>query len=113
MENNRPKMPRIERAKQFMPFDALKGLHNALKIKEYENERVMKGGISEEKAKELSKILLDINADSVVQVKYYNDGHYVDIEGIPIVDYGAKFMVINKVKISFDDIFDITIIQNI
>lgn len=110
MENNRPKMPRVERAKQFMPFDALKGLHKALKIKEYENERVIKGGISEEKAKELSKTLMNINADSVVRIKYYIDGHYVDLEGSPVIDYGAKFMTVNKVNISFDDIFDITII---
>ena len=26
-------MPRIERAKQFAPFDTLKGLHEALKLK--------------------------------------------------------------------------------
>ena len=31
-----------DRAKQFAPFDALKGLGDALRIKEYENERVQK-----------------------------------------------------------------------
>ena len=32
------KMPRIERAKQFAPFDALKGLGLALREKEKEHE---------------------------------------------------------------------------
>ena len=38
MENNvnRPKMDRINRAKQFMPFDALKGFREALAKKEQE-----------------------------------------------------------------------------
>ena len=35
---NRPKMDRNERAKQFMPFDAVKGLREALKAKEIEVE---------------------------------------------------------------------------
>ena len=35
---NRPKMDRNERAKQFMPFDAVKGLREALKEKENETE---------------------------------------------------------------------------
>ena len=35
---NRPKMDRNERAKQFMPFDAVKGLREALKAKEAEVE---------------------------------------------------------------------------
>lgn len=34
MENKRPKMDRADRAKQFMPFDALKGFREALAEKE-------------------------------------------------------------------------------
>ena len=36
---NRPKMDRSERAKQFMPFDAVKGLREALAAKEEEIEK--------------------------------------------------------------------------
>lgn len=35
---NRPKMDRNERAKQFMPFDAVKGLRETLRAKEIEVE---------------------------------------------------------------------------
>lgn len=39
---NRPKMDRSERAKQFMPFDAVKGLQEALRAKEQEVEEKQK-----------------------------------------------------------------------
>lgn len=38
MENRNPKMSKEERAKQFMPFDALKGFREALKAKEEEHQ---------------------------------------------------------------------------
>lgn len=36
----RVKMPRSKRSAQFAPFDALKGLQEALKLKEYEHARI-------------------------------------------------------------------------
>lgn len=46
MANNRPKMDRADRAKQFMPFDALKGFREALAEKERSTEE-QKGGCKE------------------------------------------------------------------
>ena len=39
----RTKMPRIKRAAQFAPFDALKGLHDALERKRQEHIKNQKG----------------------------------------------------------------------
>ena len=39
----RTKMPRIKRAAQFAPFDALKGLHDALERKRQEHIAKQKG----------------------------------------------------------------------
>ena len=39
----RTKMPRIKRAAQFAPFDALKGLHDALECKRQEHIAKQKG----------------------------------------------------------------------
>ena len=50
---DRYKMPRAQRAKQFAPFDALKGLKDAIKLKEYEHEKKLKGELSEEKIVEI------------------------------------------------------------
>lgn len=100
-------MPRSERAKQFMPFDTLKGLKNALRMKEYEHERVSKVELSEEKATEISKKLLNLNKNDIVTVKYYNDGHYKEITGKAKVLIEQHCIEINYNKIDFDDIFDI------
>ena len=45
---NRPKMSPADRAKQFMPFAALKGYEEALREKEREMEERMKNDLGEE-----------------------------------------------------------------
>lgn len=45
---NRPKMSPADRAKQFMPFAALKGYEEALRKKEQEVEERMKNQVGEE-----------------------------------------------------------------
>ena len=48
-------MKREQRAKQFAPFDALKGLQDALRVKEYEHESIIRGEISEDDTVLISK----------------------------------------------------------
>ncbi len=56
-------MARINRAAQFAPFDALKGLSNALRIKELEREREVRGELSEEQITELLEANLALKRD--------------------------------------------------
>ena len=71
------KMSRLSRASQFLPFDALKGLQEALRLKEYENERVVKGELTLDKAKESTQEFLKIKKRDVVKVTFYSkDNHY-------------------------------------
>lgn len=100
-------MPRRDRAKQFAPFDALKGLREALHIKEYEHERVSKGDLSIEKIEEISKVLLNLKKGDKVKVKYYHDGHYKDIEGTSCVDIFNQKIKVNGIYIDFDNITDL------
>ena len=109
---NRPKMPRSERAKQFMPFDALKGLKSAMRIKEYENERIAKGEMSEEKAKELSKLLISLDKDETIKLIYYDDGHNVELVGKALVDSVKRIVKVQNQIVQFDQIVDI-IVQSI
>ena len=44
----RPKMPRIKRAAQFAPFEALRGLHDALERKRKEHISKQKTSINKE-----------------------------------------------------------------
>ena len=53
-------MNRQERAKQFMPFDALKGLKEALKAKEEKLTRVAKRELSEEQQEILSEVITQL-----------------------------------------------------
>ena len=58
---------RIARAKQFLPFDALKGLQEALREKEIEYEE--KKELSEETLADLDNILNRIEIGNIVKIK--------------------------------------------
>ena len=71
---------RVARAKQFLPFDALKGLQEALREKEIEYED--KKELSEETLTELNNKFNQIERGSCVKIKYYKNGRYSVLEGI-------------------------------
>ena len=50
-------MRREDRAKQFMPFDAMKGLQEALRDREERHSRVPKHEVSEKIAEKISQII--------------------------------------------------------
>ena len=99
-------MSRVNRAKQFAQFDALKGLQDALRWKEYEHERIQMGELSEEKAQEIS----NIEKNDVCEVKYFLDGHYKTIKGNVKLNVEENVLQIDKQKILLDNIFDITVV---
>lgn len=102
-------MPRIERAKQFAPFDTLKSLHEALKLKEYEHDRIEKGDLPEEKIMEISNTIRNLKKDDKVKVVYFRDGHNHIAEGNFKIDYTFQTITIDKNIINFDDIVDLSI----
>ena len=100
-------MSRENRAKQFAPFDALKGLQEALRLKEYEHERVQKGEISEEKASEISNVLINLEKNDVCEVKYFYDGHYKTISGNTNLLLEENVLQVGKEKILLCNVFEI------
>ena len=107
MASNRGKMPREERAKQFSPFSALKGLEDALK----EKERIVvdKICLSEESTEALSFKLNQVKRGMFVHVVYYSEGEYVSIEGkVANFDTVFKVLTVVKTEISVSDIYDIS-----
>lgn len=105
-------MSRKDRAKQFAPFDALKGLQDALRLKEYEHERVQRGEIQEEKANEISKTLISLEKDSVAKVTYFESGHYLEIEGKVKLIVEEGVLRAGDKKINLNDVFDIELKSN-
>ena len=100
----RVKMPRGDRAKQFAPFDALKGLQETMRIKEFEHDRIVRGEISEDEIKEISSVLSDIEKGDDVQVEFFRDGHVIKLSGSSLIDVINLKLYVGAFEINFDEI---------
>lgn len=107
----RRKLTNAERARQFVPFDALKGLRDAIKLKEYEHDQIEKGILSEDQIYEISNILLNIDDNSVVAIEFYEDGYYLNEQGQAKLDTINNIIIINGRKILLDNIHNIKFIN--
>ena len=110
MENKlRAKMPVAERAKQFMPFAAVKGLNEALAKKERELGLVKKAEMSEEMAEELDAKLALLKKEDIVTAVYFCKGEYRSISGeLMLLDDANRILGIDDTKIAFEDILNIS-----
>ena len=105
-------MPRNERAKQFAPFDALKGLQKALRLKEYEHDRMVRGDIDDETIDKISKQLQKIKKNDSIYIKYFEDGYYKELkEKVKRIDVNKREVELESKTIFFDDLFDLNIIK--
>ena len=104
-------MPRDKRAAQFAPFDALKGLNEALRLAEYEHDRIEQGEISEEQAEKISTALQQIDKNTKVKIKYFYDGHERIFEGKIKVDVYEQTIEFGGKKYNLDCILDIEITE--
>lgn len=104
-------MPREVRAKQFMPFDALKGLNEALRLKEYQHDREQKGDLGDEQILKISNNLKEITKDTLVSLDYFIDGYKKNYIGKIKVDIIEKTISFNNKKIDFMDILDLTLVK--
>lgn len=100
------KMPVSDRAKQFMPFSALKGLDEALRTKE--KIVVPKVELTPEMAEELDYKMHLLEKGKVTTIIYFSSGEYVKVTGLVArIDQTSRVIQIVNTKIRFDDIFDI------
>ena len=105
-------MNRQDRAKQFMPFDALKGLQEELRKREERRSRIDKKILSDEMAEKLSADLLKLRKNARVRLVFYRNGHYRDMEGDVVeVNYTYHYIKMGNEKIFFDDIYEIITIE--
>lgn len=101
-------MSREERAKQFMPFAALKGYEEALQKKE--KIVVEKIELSEEMKDELDRQFREIGQNDIVTVVYYEDEEYLQTTGmVAKIDTEARVLKIVNKKIHFEDIYRIEV----
>lgn len=108
---NKPKnkMPIEDRAKQFMPFAALRGLPDALAAKE--KILVPKIELSPEMAEELDRQMHLIAKGKMATVIYFNNGEYIKITGLVArIDETSRILQIVNTKIPFADILQAEIL---
>ena len=95
-----------DRARQFLPFDALKGFKEA--IKERQKVKVDKIELSEEMAEELSYKLNQVKKGMIIKVIHYDNEEYIETFGIVSeFDETFNYLKIVKTKILFENILDI------
>ncbi len=103
------KMPVSDRAKQFMPFAALKGLPEALAAKE--KITVPKVILSPEMAEELDRKMHLLKKGNMATVIYFHENEYLKITGmVARIDTTCRLLQIVNTKIMFDDILDVNIV---
>lgn len=101
---------RADRAKIFLPFDALKGFREALKEKE--KIVVSKIELTEEETDRLSRLLLQIKKRMMVKVVYFKSGEYLELTGlVSNNDFVYKKITIIETIIKYIDIYKIEILN--
>lgn len=101
---------KVSRAKQFVPFDALKGFREAL----LEKERILvpKIELSEEMMEELDRTLHSLSPGKMVSVVYFHNDEYIKITGIFVkVCESSRTMQVVNTKIPLEDIREIVYVD--
>lgn len=100
---------RLDRAKQFMPFDALKGFREAIREKEIEIEE--KSVLEEDRSNDINNTLENLKVGKRIEITYYEEYHYITkIIDIKKLSLQSRKIILNNQIIYFDDIKDIRII---
>ena len=102
------KMPIADRAKQFVPFAALKGLPEALSAKE--RITVDKIELSPEMAEDLDRRMHLLQKGNIATVVYFHKNEYIKITGmVARIDTTCRLLQIVNTKINFEDIYEVTV----
>lgn len=99
------------RAKQFMPFAALKGYYDL--ISERQRVIVPKRELCEDDAQVLSDKLNLLRKGCMVRAVYYNNGAYISKEGIVTEFYPEfRYMTVVKTRIDTDSLLKLEILTD-
>lgn len=102
----RQHMSRAERAKQFLPFAALKGYEEAIEERtKIKAERVLLG---EDAQTELDGKLRALQVGENISATYYRDGAYVKAAGrLSGINGKERLLIIGEERVPIDELRDI------
>ena len=98
---------KADRARQFLPFDALKGYKEAIMSKR--KVVLTKKELSEDEAENLSYKFNQIQIGMMIKVIYFENSEYLSLEGmVSKLDFDNKYIQIVKTKVNINDIVSIS-----
>ena len=101
-------MTRQERAKQFIPFDAMKGLQEALRDREEKFTRVERRERGEDALEALSIEITRLVRGDKIKILYYHSFHEVEKIGtVDKIDIVYRYIILAGERIVFDDIYEL------
>lgn len=104
----RAKMPASQRAKQFMPFAAVKGLEKAIAEQEQQLNHLEQIELDEELTLTINHELNHLEKGDKVSVCYYKAGQYHTLkDAVEQIDIVRGFVRIRKTAIDFESIINI------
>ena len=107
----RKRLTKNQRAAQFLPFDALKGLQEELRRREENYMKETKREISEEKEEKISNIMQQIEIGSIVKAEYYKNGYYDIVFGaVKKLSTVFHYILVDETKISFANLYDLELL---
>lgn len=98
-----------DRAMQFAPFAALKGYYETVRKQERITEA--KRELSDDESEEVSNTLNKLTVGTTVKIRYYDVDAYTTIFGV-VSEINPPYhrLKIEKIAISFDDIYSIEVL---
>ena len=100
-----------DRARQFLPFDALKGYKEL--IKEQERIKVSKKELTDDDAVYLSNVLNSLKKGMMVEVIYFENDEYIKVIGmVSRIDLVNRYIFVVKKQLLIDNIWNIRLLNN-
>ena len=103
-------MPISERAKQFMPFAALRGFGKV--ITEEEKVATEKPVLSEDETEKLNAVVSTLKKGDIVKLGYYDSGFIKEITGVFTgLDFNLRTITVIKTTVPFDDVLKVELVE--
>lgn len=103
----------FDRAKQFLPFDALNGFREELYKRESKVQRVEKVELCDESLKKLENKFNRVKVGKKVEGIFFKEGKYLRFSGtVTKINYLKKIICFGDKEIFLEDISEIRVVDN-